>query len=330
MNIFLDTSVFIKNNYLASYSIKQLFLLSENLKIQIYITDIVKREYLKNLENSFNEFSLSLNKNPIWKNSNSEYLNNIQKKHLNSNFYQYIIKELDEKINRGIIKVVETPNNLTSSVLDLYFDCKPPFGEKQKKYEFLDAFILLTIEDWCIKNSSKAILFSSDRDQLNFKSEKFKIETDFNSFLENFVDKSLKIENIPINEKIDELLKINSKSVYEQIKYLFEAEFFVILTKNNYRLETLTVLDLDPSNYKILSANESSALIEYPVCIHYKYSISEPPFKDERDIVIDDDNYITVPFEIMLKLDKGIKKGGYDLIQVDIKPNYKRLKINCG
>lgn len=98
MNIFLDTSVFIKNNYLASYSIKELLLLSENLKIQIYITDIVYREYLKNLENSFNEFSSTLNKNPIWKNSNSDYLSNIQQNQFKSNFYQFFVTDFEEKL----------------------------------------------------------------------------------------------------------------------------------------------------------------------------------------------------------------------------------------
>lgn len=330
MNIFLDTSIFIKNNFLASYSIKQLLLLSENLKIQIYITDIVKREYLKNLDDSFTEFTTSLSKNPIWKNTDFKDFQNIQEKHQNSNFYQKIRRAFEEKINQGIIKVIDTPNEVANSVIDLYFDCNPPFDDKRKKYEFLDAFILLTIENWCIKNNSNAILFSSDTDQLKFKSNLFKIESDFNNILEKFVDKSIKIENTPIGEKIDELVKINLTTINEQIKYIFESEFNVELSDNKYRLESLKVIDLDSPNYKVLSATKFNALIEYPVCIHYKYKIYEPDYENDINFIIEDDNYFTVPFEVNFKLDKGIKKGGYDLIQVDIKSNYKRIKINCG
>lgn len=212
----------------------------------------------------------------------------------------------------------------------MYFECKPPFNEKRKKYEFLDAFILLTIEDWCNKNESKAILFSTDSDQLNYKSKNFTVESEFSSFLENFVDKSLKIKNIPVKEKIDELLKINSDSVFKQIKYLFEAEFVVILSNPKYNLESLKALKIDMVNYKVLSANESKALLECSVSIHYTFSLSEINANYEREIVIIDDDFITIPFEIMLKLDQGIRKGGYELIKVDLKSTFKKIKINCG
>jgi len=328
----MDTSVFIKNNYLASYSIKQLLSLSENLKIQLYITDIVKREYIKNLEEDFMGFSTIMSKNPIWKNwndSKSEDLKKIQIHKIESPLYQFVLNEFKEKINQGIIKVIPTPNKIANKVIDLYFECKPPFDNKRKKHEFLDAFILLTIEEWCVKNKNSAILFSTDRDHLNFKSDKFRVEEDFIDFLENFVDKSIKIDNKPLKGKIDEFLKINIPTISEQIKYLFEVEIYMELTDLDFKLDILKVKNLNFLDYKIISANKINSVIEYMVEIYYKYQISKPIYNSNDDLIIEKENKIRIPFELVINLEKGIKKGGYNLIKTDVKSNYRKIKIDC-
>ena len=327
-NVFLDTSSFIKNNYLASNSIKQLIQLSEELKIDLYITDIVKREVLKNMNEGLLSLSITLSRNPIWKNDkNSNVFFNIKK---DSN----LISAFESIIRSGIIKVIKTPKKTMYEVFDLYFNNEPPFANKKKKNEFLDAFILLTIEDWCEKNNSKAILFSNDEDQLAFNSNNFKVDSDINSFLQSFVDYSFKIEDIPIKTKIDELIKVNTSNIREQIRYLFEAEFEyeTRIELDNYDLDynSMHVTEIEFKNFKTISANPSNAFVESSVVISYEYRIVK---RDKQFNIIDTierQDKINVPVDLTINLERGIKIGGYDLIQADIKWEYKKIKIYCG
>jgi hypothetical protein len=132
-----------------------------------------------------------------------------------------------------------------------YFKRQPPFSKEQnKKHEFPDAFIIMTIDKWCELNSTKMIFVTKDKNFNGYKSNRIIFKNDLLELLSDItiyydsirsnkilpeIDRRVKyyeeelliyVENY-IEEKLkhdiefkDYYLKVSNKSCMYQIKYL--------------------------------------------------------------------------------------------------------------
>ncbi|MFV0587973.1 PIN domain-containing protein [Bacteroides reticulotermitis] len=179
-NIFLDTSVFEKNNILEGTKLKILLKNAEDGWINLYSNEIIIQEVKARIEKRILESKscikkfLKENEVPIriFRNSDTaEWLATLRK----GIDYDLEVSKLCQKID----KIVEnTPITLIpydtvdiKSIFDKYFKEEPPFKEGLKKSEFPDAFVLASIEQWCKGGIlQKMVIISSDKDWLSYKS----------------------------------------------------------------------------------------------------------------------------------------------------------------
>ncbi len=322
--IFLDTSIFVSNNYFASELINQLFFLARKKKVEIFITDIVEKEIIKNIRESYELISNCLKKNNVWKNIHlSEIPFLIEKQ---NKIIDETVNKLNQLVSNDIIKIIKTSNTINDKLLKLYFENKVPFNNKKKKNEFLDGLILLTIEEWCIKNTKKVILFSEDPDILNYSSKYFTVTKNLSEFLESFINKEEIIKELPVSKLIEELLELNIPEIQHQITYLFENEFQVSLHPSIEDVSSIKVKRIDYLKHHIISFDDNKAFVEYTVEIEYEFEEIKTLYNFEEISNIRKSNII-VPFELRIDITKGVIKGDYSLIKTDVNWNYKKLWI---
>lgn len=172
--IFLDTSVFVKYNYLDGSAIQSLLNLSKSKICRWVLTEVIYQEILKNFNESLLGVQQQINgrKFSILKNfdSGKAYLDNFNYEELKNNFK----KEFDKAIVEANALVLDESHCDLKKVMQNYYSGTPPFNKKDKKNEFPDA-ISLTILENHFSNDFKCLVFSADTDLLEYNSNSLTI-----------------------------------------------------------------------------------------------------------------------------------------------------------
>lgn len=186
--IFLDTSIFFKENFLESKKIKSILKYGKDKKIKVIMPLLTYNEILKQVDEevrkSFNKISILKNSVPIkdiiWNNGIEDVIKEIRQ-NLEKAFQESNFEMIDYSSNPNIIK----------EVFDDYFEGKPPFGDAKKKSEFPDAFTLKILEEYAVKNNIEISVFSADKDYSDFQSKCLKIQNadDFGKFINDKIEK---------------------------------------------------------------------------------------------------------------------------------------------
>jgi predicted nucleic acid-binding protein len=187
-SVFLDTSVFVNENFFHGKKINSLLNLSEKNKIDLYITEITYNELISNfnkflsLANGHHKRFIKESENWILRNDKDleRLFLKIDTKEKKDNFK----KKLDDLIHRDIIKIIPYTKIDIKIVFDKYFKPDSPFGEGDKKSEFPDAFTLELINDFCTSNVITGIVFSTDNDFLSSKFSSLDIRKNYQDYLE--------------------------------------------------------------------------------------------------------------------------------------------------
>ncbi|GIJ92844.1 PIN domain-containing protein [Capnocytophaga stomatis] len=177
--IFIDTSIFVEQNFLFGHRIKTIFEQAEKEIIKVVLPKLTYDEIL-------NRISVKI----------EEEVKTAQKLVLLKNIYQNKIKVAGSVIEEfksdfiGIVKktkieIIEYPQNGTiiEEIFTNYFQVRPPFGTKNKKCEFPDAFTLKILENWAKEKGKTISIFSNDNDIKSIKSKHLKVD-DFGSFVD--------------------------------------------------------------------------------------------------------------------------------------------------
>jgi len=206
-HIILDTNIFIKENFLEGKRINQLLKLSEEEKIKIVMTKItiaeVKnrfKQFSKKAVQDLNEFKNQFESRVLRNSSVGEKIySRIIDKEIHSEFNE----KFDALLIKSKVEIIDYRELNIQTVFEKYFSNEYPFSSGDKKNEFPDAFALKLIELWCVENKLKGKIFSSDKDFLNSKSEHFKVEKDYESYLDETLQHYLTIEHrISILQKL--------------------------------------------------------------------------------------------------------------------------------
>ena len=146
------------------------------------------------------------------------------------------LEELSSKleliISQSEIKTIKSENVNIEEVFKSFFNEKPPFSSNEKKkYEFPDAFIIHSVNSWCIAKKIKMIFLTKDNDFNGFKSNHLIFRNDLSELLESitvYYDNLASTNIIPnINASLERnktsLLNIIHERLSQEI--LFETDY---------------------------------------------------------------------------------------------------------
>lgn len=172
VNLAIDTSFFVKNNFLSSKNINSLKELVDGGIVKLHITDITYREiknrFFINLKSTSEEIkkplSMMRSKIPILRNFDSfeTYFNlpEINLDELNNCFN----RDLSRWILELNVNVISTDSLTIREVFEDYFNSRPPFGGGDKKHELPDAFTLQALNLYFQGNQELCHFISEDKD----------------------------------------------------------------------------------------------------------------------------------------------------------------------
>jgi hypothetical protein len=284
INIFLDTSIFEKNNFLNSNKINSLIKHAEEKIVLLYSSEIaiteMKERIKKKIQKAKSEIKKFRNQKPkpveIFRNTDTyesfDKIWNID--------YEKEEKEICSKIDTLVsntpIVLIPTEGVDISVIFNSYFKNKAPFKEGEKKYEFPDAFILASIDSWCKLNASKMIIVSSDNDWLNYESDFIIKFNDLDNLLKNITDHK------EIADKERRLEFINR--VYEENESKLENDLKVHLDDSTNintgeaDLDKFEITNFEWSDYIITDHEEEFAELKTTVKLNIKAWISYQDF----------------------------------------------------
>jgi len=160
--IFLDTNVFesAKFSY-NSHRMEKFLDTCEDKRIDLYITDVVKHEVIKRIKTNIQDAIENIDKHNLEILIQSLQVESKEKVKLINDLSEKLITDFENFIIDYDINVVSSTFN-QSKLIDLYFNNKAPFTE-QKKHEFPDAIIILTIDKWSLENHKIPLVITNDK-----------------------------------------------------------------------------------------------------------------------------------------------------------------------
>ena len=187
--VVLDTSIFIKENFLHGNKIKSLINLSKKGEIDLYITEITYEEILINFKKCIDAALFAKktfdSKHKVLKNisSLSTFFSELEENMIMEQFKT----EIDNLINEDIIKKIPYTSLNIGNVFKKYFNTHPPFSDGNKKAEFPDAFSIELIKKYFEGQqlTTPIKVFSTDRDLLNCNENNLSFSDNYEDFINN-------------------------------------------------------------------------------------------------------------------------------------------------
>lgn len=166
--VFVDTQVFIASGFdYDSGRLLHLQQLAVDGRIRVLTTDVTRREIISNIREAVSIATgmiqklrqkgrvLATSKHPSFDTIFTTYDEERIVAHLADRLREFEVATGTTSLAIGATSVTE--------VFNKYFERRPPFSEK-KKAEFPDAFVLQTLENWCVDGNTKAYVVSGDSD----------------------------------------------------------------------------------------------------------------------------------------------------------------------
>lgn len=298
-NVFLDSNIFIQENYLQGKYIKALLKLGQDGVVNIFIHDIVlgevKSNFKKHLEISLKAYGVFRNT----KKNGARYLRNVKigqsiatyEKLKVDELHEEFCEKLESKLYEANVKNIPFFDINIQSIFKNYFERKPPFGLKEeKKHGFPDAFLIEFIKKWVVSNNEKLTILTEDNDYNHINNYKNLINTqkDHRVFVDE-VNKAIireeKLKEYRL-QKVDKILENNIKNIKVETQkyiedYLYdESIYWPLFNTDVYDLSNLQFGDiLNLETYIVEIVNEEE--IEVEISFKLKYSI---------DVLVDNEN----------------------------------------
>jgi hypothetical protein len=228
--IFLDTSIFIKENFFAGNKLKAFLKRSRISEIELITTSITIKETLANIDKFAREASSVLrkslreidNKSKIFKNISSLSSLFMLKDEFNIEKEIEILKADFEKLIEEHFTIIPIASSITEKVIGDYFNYSPPFKNGKKKSEFPDAFVLNSLEVWCDENNEKMYVVAEDEDIISYESKHLIPIREYDKLLEQI---SFTFSQNNMQAKVEELLEKHEDEIIRTVIEHFEDEF---------------------------------------------------------------------------------------------------------
>jgi|SRR5690625_249732 len=303
--IFLDTSIFVSNNFWEGKRIKEIFHLAEKGDVQIILPEIIYDEIKNILSRKLDdEYQNFRNKMKILRSIPS----------LSSRFEHFsredakkeIFKIVDQKFQQSKVEIIPYMNMDVKEIFEAYFNQEPPFGpNNNKKHEFPDAFALKMLEKWAEEKGEKILLFSQDKDMTSYTSQFLEVR-DFATFVDEKVRQQIP-EDIQ-NQIEDFILHQNSclkSEIKDWVEYQLDDSGAYYEHTNYLDVHDLTIenVTIDILDYKITNTVKNRKIfVEVMAAIHYEVEV----LTDNEDDMIRDPETKTAMYFSTINL--SIKK----------------------
>lgn len=192
MNIFIDTSIIIQENYLSGIKLRKLATLANQGQINLFFTSIIDNEVSRNItveSEKLVQAEKTFKRQLESKHRIAKILCDLEEmSFVNNSFYDFeqLVQEKFKRFKE--FAKITTVHPLTefniSTIIDDYFQSKPPFGSANKKNEFPDAISFKIAADYLNSIKSKAIYLTSDNDFDNLTSDTITVKNDISEVLE--------------------------------------------------------------------------------------------------------------------------------------------------
>jgi len=273
--IFLDTNVFesAKFSY-NSYRMEKFLEVSEKKGIDLYITDVIKHEVIKRIKTNIRDAIEKIDKHNLEILIQSLEVENKEKLKLINDLSKKLIQDFEIFLQDYNINVIPSIFN-QSKLIDLYFNNQAPFSE-QKKHEFPDAIIILTIDKWSLENNKLPLVVTNDKGMSCFNTE-----NDIN-FFEKISDvTNLLVTENPENDLLEiynDKLEVIKGKIIDEIKYhddfiLYSYDHIDDIEVSNIEINNVLLNKTDVINIDI---NDSIIRLEVDLQIDFSLNASYP------------------------------------------------------
>jgi len=165
--IFIDTQAFRQARFAVSNpSFVKLRELCKARKLTLLTTEITRREIDANILEVAFEIKNAIEKIAVLQ-PDLVVFGQPAKQLTEIDLAKTLTKQVNEFFEGCGAVLVELPKTALATVLDLYFNRQPPFGEGKKKAEFPDAFVLEALKTKAGINDESVYVVSADPDYVN-------------------------------------------------------------------------------------------------------------------------------------------------------------------
>lgn len=302
-NIFIDTSIFIAQNYSYSGSVfDNLARLAKAKQANIFLSDITIREIEAHIEEDINK---AVNASAKFK-KDARVLRNISSSPYAEFFQEIDVGSVLDNLKRQLedfIQDIDAETLSTSEVpigevFDKYFDRKPPFGDGKKKAEFPDAFVVQALETWCEDNNEVMYAASTD--------------PDFNSYCK-YSEKLIGIDKLAefislvefhdevLAPAIRDLVDNNTSTIEDAISDSFLDQDFWIDDQdgdvNEVRVKSMEVTDM-----LLLEVGQNAAIVQLGVSAKFEADLT---YDDLATASYDSEDKVLLPWR---KIDETVDR----------------------
>ncbi|MGN6713906.1 PIN domain-containing protein [Anaerocolumna jejuensis] len=287
-NIFLDTSIFLKENFLEGKRMNLLLDMGKEKKVQIVLPLITINEVKSRFESSCkaaielygtirNKWEISVLRNH---DSLSEHFKKLPQ-------LQVLAKDFNEKFDRKLseanVLILPYPTLDTSETFRKYFANEAPFSNKvAKKHEFPDEFALMSLSQWCEGEKKKCLVFSMDNDFSGLKSRYLINVQNYEGKINELVSQFIEEERLKI---LDNLFVENEEFIKSELKQWVNdslddySKYYEV--SNSYEVYDVIIEKIETKiiGYQVIQVSESAIDVEVDTDISFHV-----------DIVIDDEN----------------------------------------
>lgn len=170
-NLFIDTSIFVKENFLDGRRINSILDLSKQGYFKLLFSPIIINE-IKIRYRKFVRVAYTLHNELVndKKGDLKVLRNHSLGKQILARFpsEKDICKEFNDKFDQALVDcnavILDYPTLSIEAVFSDYFSGKSPFDKADKKHEFPDAFAIAHMEQWCQQKKKKQLFLPTIRD----------------------------------------------------------------------------------------------------------------------------------------------------------------------
>lgn len=323
--IFLDTNIFIAENFFDSERINEFFRLSEEGKIRLVTTPVTLIEIRSNFKKHI-KAAVELVGN-FRKNRASNILKNVEngKNILSVPLHEKkLIEEfnelLEKKLKQAKVQVIPYSEINLEQILNDYEVGNPPFNSSDKKSEFPDAIAIRLIENWCKKKSEVCRILTYDKAFGEYKHPLLKFESDYKAHLSNLLfsevmDQSLESLIARFESQEDEIKQEIKDWLKDQLddntKYYTVSNWLEVHNTNIKNIEVDFSLRDEEHGLFIMSVHAENMRLEIFATIYFAVDIEiddedssvydsedkEMMYLDTKTITINRTEYISIIME---------------------------------
>jgi hypothetical protein len=297
--VFIDSQCFVKAGlHFDSLSLKLFRKYCENEKLYHISTTVVQREVRSKinaaLKDALSAIKTFRRKARLLNSLEHETIKGYFKEIAEDEIYRKSDEVFEEFMSGCNTEILDAGNVDPEDVLALYFDAKPPFGEKKKKTEFPDAFSLLSLKSY----EEKIYVVSDDSDLKAFcdlDPQLISVET-----LEKLLD--IYTDNTKLrSQKVKEYFVTNKVLIKGKIKsYLEDCEVYNSSGWDGAEAdEGLIVTHIGEIEPSVLYITDQESQVTFDIDVRFEVAVTGPDYnngtydrEDDRVYTYDDSTSI--------------------------------------